>query len=65
MIDFSEYIKLHKGKQVMISAITGRIGGTLLGNKTDKEGNIIALIVQQYLHRIEVPTDEILNIREM
>jgi len=63
MTDFVEYAKLNQGKQVMISSTKGRYGGILTGSKTDKEGNVIALVIQQYLHRTEVPTEEILSIR--
>jgi hypothetical protein len=63
MIDFNEYIQVNQGKRVLISTTTGKIGGTLSGSRTDNEGKIIALIIQQYLHRIEVPAHEILNIR--
>lgn len=63
MTDYNEYMAEHSGKQVMISTTTGRFGGILSGSKTDEQGHVIALVVQQYLHRTEVPTEEILNIR--
>lgn len=63
MTDFLEYAKLNQGKQVMISATNGRFGGILTGSKTDKEGNAVALIIQQYFHKTEVPTEEILSVR--
>ena len=63
MNDVLEYATLHEGKQVMISTTNGRFGGILSGSKLDNEGKVVALIVQQYLHRTEVPADEILNIR--
>jgi hypothetical protein len=63
MIDFIEYTKLNSGKQVLISTTGGQIGGVLTGSVTDQEGTIVALIVKQYLHRIQVPTDDILNVR--
>lgn len=63
MIDFTEYTKLNEGKRVLISTTTGTVNGTLSGSKADGEGNIVALVVKQYLHRIDVPTSDILNIR--
>jgi hypothetical protein len=63
MVDFKEYLEINTGKQLLISTLTGKQEGVLSGSKTDKEGNIVTVIVKQYLHRIEVETAEILNIR--
>jgi hypothetical protein len=63
MTNFKEYMELHKGQQVQISATSGRFNGILHGSKLDSEGNITSLILQQYFHRTEVFTSEILNIR--
>ena len=63
MIDYKEYLKDHDGKNVLISTLSGRVEGVLYGSKTDTEGNIEKLVVKQYLHRTEVSTNEILNIR--
>jgi len=63
MIDFKDYIRFNQGKQVLISTTSGQYNGTLLGNVPDEKGDIIALVLKQYFHRIEVPAEEILNIR--
>jgi hypothetical protein len=63
MIDFKEITKVNTGKQVYISTTTGRVEGTLFGTKEDADGNIHSLIVKQYLHKLDIPTEEILNIR--
>jgi hypothetical protein len=63
MINFKEYMELHKGQQVVISSTSGRFNGILYGSKTDLDGNIVSLILQQYFHRTEVQTSEILNVR--
>jgi hypothetical protein len=63
MIDFKEYTLQNDGKHVFISTISGKTDGMLTGSKTDQDGNITALVLRKYFHRIEVPTEEILNIR--
>jgi hypothetical protein len=63
MVDFKEYLEINTGKQVLISTLTGKVEGVLSGSKTDGDGNIATLVVKQYLHRVEVQTGEILNIR--
>lgn len=63
MTDFEEYAEEHKGETVLVSTMTGKHQGILAGSKKDPEGKTVTLILQQYLHRTEVETEEILNIR--
>ena len=63
MINLDEYVKENSGKQVMVSTLTGKIGGILFGSKEDANGKLIAIVLKQYLHRTEIPAEEILNVR--